>query len=334
MGAISDQSGDTRLSGNNVWPTVIAAANASLGTGRVRIQKTGTGTATLILRAPAPVLGSLESAGSSGTRAVTLGNTGVTLVSGALKATWTSGSSLLTVTTGSADSLSVGQVISSAAGNGIPDGATIVAIRSGTQFEISANTTVSKTATSIGAAPVNTTVSVGSLNRDGDVFDVAIGQASGTVGSLTKVGTGAWTLSGASTYTGTTRVEAGKITLTGSLGSGKVQVAGGTFEGGASGSRTATFNLGSAPDGMVLTSGALDISKINLSFAGAADLTSYTLVDYSAGGTLTTATGVPATENTFASAANVPAGYKWLHDTSAKKVLLFLPPAVTVITIR
>jgi autotransporter-associated beta strand protein len=187
----------------------------------------------------------------------------------------------------------------------------------------------------LGDTGVDTTLTV---NQTADTtFAGVVSDFSGRTGSLTKTGANTLILSGANTYTGTTRVENGTLRVThatAGLGSGKVQVAGGTFAGPASsGTGAVTFRLGTTPDGFVMTSGTLDLSRLALSFSGTPNLTSYTLVDYSAGGTFVGAANA-GTLNTFASVANVPAGYKWLHDTAAKQVLLYLPPAGTVLSIR
>ncbi|HET6409573.1 MAG TPA: autotransporter-associated beta strand repeat-containing protein [Chthoniobacteraceae bacterium] len=60
------------------------------------------------------------------------------------------------------------------------------------------------------AGPVNTTLTVGS-NNSSSTFAGVIAQAPGAVGSLTKVGTGTLTLSGANTYTGNTAINGGSI---------------------------------------------------------------------------------------------------------------------------
>jgi fibronectin-binding autotransporter adhesin len=325
-GTNNDHTGGLTLSGSSKTLGTYAFANQALGTGR--IQLTNTGTSDVYLRCPAPVLGSLEGSGT-GTRRVTLGCDAITQGSGSLKATWATGNNLITLTTGAATSLAVGQLVTSA--DGIPNNTTITAILSSTTFAISTPPTNTKgSGVNIGVSALNCVASVGTLERATDSFGGVISQASGTVGSVTKVGTGAWTLSGANTYTGTTRVENGKVTLTGSLGSGKVQVAGGTFEAGASGTRQVTFNLGSSPDSMVLTSGTLDISNINISFVGTATEKIYTLVDYSAGGTATFATSFQ-TANSFAAATNIPEYYKIRHDTEAKIVTLVKIPVGTVV---
>ncbi len=189
----------------------------------------------------------------------------------------------------------------------------------------------------LGKTGIDTTLTVGTLAED-TAFAGTISEVAGQIGSLTKVGDGTLTLSGANTYTGTTRVEGGTLRVThatAGLAACRVQVAGGTFAGPASsGTGTVAFNLDAAtPEGIVMTSGALELTRLAVSFSGTPNQKSYTLVDYSAGGTFTGAAN-PGTANTFAAAGNVPDGYKWLHDTAAKKVLLFLPPSGTVWLVR
>lgn len=336
-------SGDNTFSGGTLFSQNVNGTcelrvlrDSALGTGRVRMENSPAGnTTTLAFRSPSPVLGSLESA-NAGVKSVVLGNAGITLASNAMKATWANNSTALTLTSGSATSLAVGQAITSAAG--IPAGTVVSSIIDGTHITISQNTTAAKTAVAVGTEAVNTTLAVGTLDRTTDTFGGAVSQASGTTGSVTKKGAGEWILSGANTYTGTTRVEDGTLRVThatAGLAACKVQVAGGTFAGPASsGTGTITFNLGATADsGIVMTSGALDLSRLALSFSGTPTEDSYTLVDYSGGGTFTGAAN-PDTANSFASAANVPDGYKWSHDATAKTVTLFLPPAGTMLLLR
>ncbi|MDD4970385.1 MAG: autotransporter-associated beta strand repeat-containing protein [Paludibacter sp.] len=83
-----------------------------------------------------------------------------------------------------------------------------------------------------------TTIKVGMLNGAGTFYNAGLevgakgvsGSFSGIISgasSVNKVGAGIWTLSGANTYTGSTTVTAGTLTLTGSLASGSLTVANG-----------------------------------------------------------------------------------------------------------
>ena len=401
----NDYSGGTLFSftGNGTLADLTVTSDTGLGTGRVRLENSNSAnTSRLSFRSSTPSLGSLESAGV-GAKSVVLGAAEISVASAALKATWTNNFSTLVLTAGSTKSLSIGQPIFAAAG--LPAGAVVTAITDGAIFTISQNATASKTGTAIGTTAVNTTLSVGTLNQADDVFGGVISEVSGTVGSVTKVGTGTWTLSNTNIYTGTTRVENGTLSLVknsgfaagtlkytsvkdsavitittgsasllvpgqlvsgtgipatarvssisgnqvtlsvpataagtaqnltayamdGSLISPNIDIVGGTLNG----SGTISFPLASATDGVVMTSGSLDISKMNLSFVGVPAQKRYTLVDYSAGGDATFATSVN-TANSFASATNIPEGYKIDHDTTDKLVTLQKIPLATMVII-
>lgn len=306
---------------------LVVLNDCGLGVGRVRMENSTAGNTSLItFRSSAPTVGSLESA-NAGVKQVLLGNAGVTLASAAMKATWVSSTNALTLTAGSTTNLGVGQAISSA--SGIPANAIVSAIVDGTHFTISQNTTNAKTAVAIAAAPINTTLTVGSLSQSADVFGGAISQVAGTTGAVTKIGSGTWTLTGTNSYTGPTTVSNGTLVVNGVLTNANVVVAGGTL----AGSGTLTFNLGATPDLIRVDAGTGNVASLRLNFTGAPTLKSYTLVQYAPGATLLT-TNNPATGNTFSNAFNVPAGYKWTYDTAARKVVLAVPPAATALFFR
>jgi autotransporter-associated beta strand protein len=80
------------------------------------------------------------------------------------------------------------------------------------------------------------------------------GEFSGVIsgsGGLTKVSDGELVLSGANTYIGSTEIDAGKITLTGSLGSLKVNV--------ASGATLSSTTAGLSADAMLTNAGTVDL---------------------------------------------------------------------------
>ena len=97
----------------------------------------------------------------------------------------------------------------------------------------------------VGSNNLSTTFS--GVIQDGGIF-------AGTGGSLTKVGTGTLTLSGANTYTGATSVNAGTLSVTGSIGSP------GTPSGAIGVLAGATLNVGAA--------GAINIGANSLTNAG------------------------------------------------------------------
>jgi autotransporter-associated beta strand protein len=76
-----------------------------------------------------------------------------------------------------------------------------------------------------------------------------------------------------------------------------ILVSGGTFNG----TGQIDYNLGSVGKPLVLTSGSMDISQMPINFTNTPTLKTYTLVDYSAGGTATFAPSV-GTADSFASA--------------------------------
>ncbi len=125
-------------------------------------------------------------------------------------------------------------------------------VAAGAAFQLGGNETLSSIS---GAGSIN--LLSNSLTSNSDVDTTFSGVMSGTDSSIfTKTGTGKLTLSGASTYTGTSNFNGGSVDLTGSLESKVVNVASGVIldskAGGLSASadltNNGTINLGSTDD--------------------------------------------------------------------------------------
>ena len=120
------------------------------------------------------------------------------------------------------------------------------------------------------------TYSVGALNTDTTFAGVIANGGSGGLTHITKVGSGTWTLTGASTYTGSTSVSTGRLLVNGSLGATAVSVSSGATLGGSgslAGVLTASSGSNLAPGpssgavGTLTTSGGLTLAgTTNLHF--------------------------------------------------------------------
>jgi len=183
---------------------------------------TGLGSKTLTLQ------GSTAGTGEIGGAIVDNGTTGSTL----LNTTFASGASSITLA--SVDGVVVGAAIS---GTGIAGGSTVTAINPTTKVvTLSANTT--------GAGSSGATITVAGVAN---------------LTSVTKAGTGTWTLSGANTYSGNTTVTAGtlKVGVANAIpsGSGKGNL---VLNGGASVAGTFDINgLDVGINGLTGTTGAV-----------------------------------------------------------------------------
>ncbi len=215
--------------------------DTAFGTGKVAMTSNASNaTAVIKFLSPTPAIGSLESSGIAA-KSIVLGN-----ADSDLSGKWTAGSNVVTLSVAT-HSLAVGMTIPGSVANGIPANAVITEIMSTTTFRISENATITKTSnTSFTATAVNTTLTVGALNTITS-FSGVIGQATGTLGSLTKTGSGSLTLSGANTYTGATIVSSGTLLVSGSLGNTPTTVNGGTLGGTGTLGGSVTINGTLAP---------------------------------------------------------------------------------------
>lgn len=132
----------------------------------------------------------------------------------------------------------------------------------------------------------------GSTNGTGELAGAIVNNSATNLTSLTKAGTGTWTLSGPSTYTGPTTVNGGRLNVTGSLTSATTVNTGGSISGTGSTTGSLTMNAGSA---FALTGGATTTSLTanGVTLAGATSIVSssplvngtvYDVVTYGAGG--------------------------------------------------
>jgi autotransporter-associated beta strand protein len=141
-------------------------------------------------------------------------------------------------------------------------------------------------------AAAATTFTLGGTNADANTLAVKLqdgGGGAAAVLSVAKVGVGNWTLSGASTFSGTTAVNAGRLRVTGSIANsaGVTVNSGGAFEAGATQTvKALTINSGGTA---VVSAGVLkigdNVAPLPLTMSGGnLDLTTRgAIVDYAPG---------------------------------------------------
>ncbi len=108
----------------------------------------------------------------------------------------------------------------------------------------SVNFTSNSAVTHTGTPDDTRTLTLAGSNTGANTFAPVIGNQGAGAVSVTKAGSGTWTLSGASTYTGTTLVQAGTLKLTGSLSNSAVIDV----------KSAATFDVSGVSGGFALTS--------------------------------------------------------------------------------
>ena len=183
--------------------------------------------------------------------------------------------------------------------------ATISSTGSGTVSVTAANVSQSGTASA-------RTLTLTGTNTGINTFGSIIGDSGSgaNITSLTKSGLGAWILSGPSTYTGATSVNAGRLNLTGSLTSAITVASGGTLSGTGGTNGTLAMNAGSnfAIAGGATTASSFLANAVNLAGATSVSFdtapvvsTIYTVFNYGAGGLTGLANLAPGTGHaTFA----------------------------------
>ena len=144
-----------------------------------------------------------------------------------------------------------------------------VVMSSNTTFDVAGTTPTIGSLASVPASTGQTLLlGAGALTTGGDNTSTVFGGVISGAGSLTKIGTGTWTLSGANTYTGQTTVNGGTLLVNGSI-SGAVNVNAGSTLGGTGSIAGATSvlggNLAPGTSAGTLTTGALSLDAASTS---------------------------------------------------------------------
>jgi autotransporter-associated beta strand protein len=139
-------------------------------------------------------------------------------------------------------------------------------------------------------------LTLGGFNRGDNRFELLLGDGPDGTTSLRKTGNGTWVISGANTYKGETRVEAGILAATvndafGGPGAAGVVIAGGTNGSQSLGNTNATVDLRnvdySTPLAIYLAGGTLATTTGNSSWAGPVFATGNSLLSIGDGASLT-----------------------------------------------
>jgi autotransporter-associated beta strand protein len=149
----------------------------------------------------------------------------------------------------------------------------------------------------------------------GTITDSVAGNAGQLATSVTKAGTGTWTLSGANTYTGATTVSAGTLLISGTLaGTSGVTVSGGTLQLGAAERINNSATL-------TLSGGALNVGGFSETL-GALALTNATAssLDFASGASILLFSGITSDTGTLA-ITNWTSGSDSLRFTSNANLL-------------
>jgi fibronectin-binding autotransporter adhesin len=247
--------GAVTLSGS---PTFSPSASTNLALGSLN----DSGTAQTI---------TVSGAGSTGV--VTLGSAASSLVNG----------TIVNVTSGTLASNNATALGSLAAVN-VANGATFSAGASQTIGSLGDNGSVSVNGASVTLN--GNTLTVGSTNNLSSTFSGVISNGS-SAGGVTKAGTGALTLAGASTYTGPTAVNSGKLLVTGSLGNTAVSVGGNNASGtpilggsGTIGGPVTIMGPGTGVAGHLAPSGGASTGSTHMTIANTLTFNVGAMLDY------------------------------------------------------
>ncbi|HAZ66268.1 MAG TPA: hypothetical protein DCY41_05875, partial [Opitutae bacterium] len=149
------------------------------------------------------------------------------------------------------------------------------------------------------------------LDTNGNDVTLATGFGGSTTGGLTKIGSGALTISGTNTYTGTTTVSNGRLNLTGVLAS-EILLNAGTVSGTGSTSGllttaagTSIVLLGGANTTSLTTNGVTFAGATGLDFVGTPNLgTTYDVITYGSGSVTNLANLTSLIRGTLSSSGN------------------------------
>ncbi|MGD0771127.1 MAG: autotransporter-associated beta strand repeat-containing protein [Tepidisphaeraceae bacterium] len=220
----SEGTGSTGTTPSGIGQSNDSASNLVLTGGT--LSYTGGGAITDRLFTIGPGGGTLDSSGGG---ALIFSNTGADVSSDAIahNASTVSGSNVVTITSAGMADLTPGELVT---GTGIPTGDAIVSenFDAGT---IALNSPATATGTpSLAFGAVGRTLTLTGTNTNANGLNSSISNSSGGgVLSIVKNGTGNWTLGAAETYTGSTSVNAGILTVAGnaSVGGSSASVASG-----------------------------------------------------------------------------------------------------------
>ncbi len=309
--------GTLTLSGNNTYTgaTAINAGTLQLGAAN-RIANTSAvtvaGGATFNLNNFAETIGSLAGAGTVTLGTGTLstgGNNGTTTYSGVLSGTGgltKQGTGTFTLSGANAytgaTTISAG-TLQLSGGSAIANTSTVtLANVAGATLDLNGTSETIGALAGGGAAGGNVTLGAGTLTTGVATNTTYSGVISGT-GGLTKQGTGAFTLSGANTYTGATTINAGTLTL---------GAANRIADASAVVLNAGTFNLNNFSEtvGSIAGTGAVSLGTGTLTTGGDNTSTAYSGVMSGTGGLTKTGTGTftLSGNNTYTGATSINAG--------------------------